>query len=154
MIRQNTTRIYNSDYDSQMMPTDEITSYRGGNSQVSEPEIVNPIKNHINPSPVNSTVNFEQIEDDLSQLVPTKPTKPTKPNSITPNTNTSNPDTTNPDKESSATTDETKTYVGGGTTPDSQIVVKKPTTKYYVYGIVGIVVAYIGYKMFFNKKSE
>jgi hypothetical protein len=93
--------------------------------------------------------DFEQIEDDLSQVVPTKPTKPTKPNnSITPNTNTSNPD-----KESSATTDETKTYVGGGTTPDSQIVVKKPTTKYFVYGIVAIVVAYLGYKMFY-KKSE
>jgi hypothetical protein len=153
MIRQNTTRIYVSDYDSQMMPTDEITKYNGGNSQVSEPEIVNPIKNYINPSPVNSTVNFEQIEDNLSQVVPIKPTKPIKPNSITPNTNTSNPDTTNPDKESSATTDETKTYVGGGTTPDSQIVVKKPTTKYYVYGIVGIVVAYLGYKMFY-KKSE
>jgi hypothetical protein len=150
MIRQNTTRVYVSDYDSQMMPTDEITSYGAGNSQVSEPEIVNTINTHINPSPVNSTVNFEQIEDDLSQVVPTKPTKPTKPNnSITPNTNTSNPD-----KESSATTDETKTYVGGGTTPDSQIVVKKPTTKYFVYGIVGIVVAYLGYKMFFDKKSE
>jgi len=148
MIRQNTTRIYVSDYDSQMMPTDEITTYSGGNSQVSEPEIVNPIKTYINPSPVNSTVNFEQIEDDLSQVLPTKPTKPTKTNNVTTNT-----DTPNPDKESSATTDETKTYVGGGTTPDSQIVVKKPTTKYFVYGIVAIVVAYLGYKMFY-KKSE
>ena len=59
----------------------------------------------------------------------------------------------NPDAESSATTEETKTYVSGGTEADSEIVIKKPVTKYYIYGIVGIITAFVAYKVFFNKKA-
>ena len=33
------------------------------------------------------------------------------------------------------------------------IVVKKPMTKYYVYGILGLVGALVVYKVFFNKKT-
>lgn len=54
----------------------------------------------------------------------------------------------NVEAESSATTDETKTYVKGGTTPDSNIVVDKPKRNYLMYGIIGLVVAYFGYKKF------
>lgn len=58
------------------------------------------------------------------------------------------------DSEPSATTNETKTYVGGGTTPDSNIIVNKPKGNYLMYGLVGLVGAYVIYKVFFNKKSE
>jgi hypothetical protein len=56
-------------------------------------------------------------------------------------------------KESSATTDETKTYVSGGTTPDSNIIVDKPKRNYLMYGVIGVIGAYIIYKVFFNKKT-
>jgi hypothetical protein len=134
--------MYVSDYDSQMMPTYEIPVYEGGGSQVAEPEIIIPITPKPNTPPVKSTLILEDIENDLPQS-----------NTPTINSGTKDTEDTKPKGEPSATTDETKTYVGGGTTPDSQIVVKKPTTKYFVYGIVGIVVAYLGYKVFFNKKS-
>lgn len=137
----NTTKMYVSDYDNQMMPTYDILVNEGG-SQVAEPEIIIPITPKPNTPPKKNTLILEDIENDLPQgttqtiVSGTKDTEDTKPKG-----------------EPSATTDETKTYVGGGTTPDSQIVVKKPTTKYFVYGIVGIVIAYLGYKVFFNKKS-
>ena len=137
----NQTTMYVSDYDSQMMPTYENPTYEGGNSQVAEPEIINIINNQGNTKPVKSTLNLEDIESNL----------PTGTSSQLPSKNTDNP---KPQGEPSATTDETKTYVGGGTTPDSQIVVKKPTTKYYLYGIVGIVGAYVVYRLFFNKKAS
>jgi hypothetical protein len=57
----------------------------------------------------------------------------------------------NSKSESSATTDETKTYVGGGTTPDSNIVVNKPKRNYFMYGVIGVVGVYVVYKVFFNK---
>lgn len=142
----NQTTMYISDYDSQMMPTYENPIYDGGNSQVTEPEIINPITPKPNTPPVKSTLNLEDVENNLPQG-----TSISLGNQNTGSTNTTTPNT---DTEPSATTDETKTYVGGGTTPDSQIVVKKPNTKYFVYGIVGIVGAYLVYKMFLNKKSE
>ena len=146
-MRQDTnlTKMYVSDYDSQMMPTYEIPVYENGSSQVAEPEIIIPISPLPNTPPKKNTLILEDIENDLPQETPTQ-----SGTQNTGNTNTTNP---KPKGEPSATTDETKTYVGGGTTPDSQIVVKKPTTKYFIYGIVGIVVAYLGYKVFFNKKS-
>ena len=55
---------------------------------------------------------------------------------------------------SSATTGSTKTYVDGGTTPDSDIVVDKPKPNYLVFGLIGLVGAYVVYKVFFQKKSE
>jgi hypothetical protein len=143
-MRQDTnlTKMYVSDYDSQMMPTYEIPVYENGSSQVAEPEIIIPISPLPNTPPKKNTLILENIENDLPQG-----------NSTSVVSGTKDSEDTKPKGEPSATTDQTKTYVGGGTTPDSQIVVKKPTTKYFVYGIVGIVVAYLGYKVFFNKKS-
>ena len=54
----------------------------------------------------------------------------------------------------SATTSGTKTYVDGGTTPDSDIIVDKPKPNYLVFGLIGLVGAYVVYKVFFQKKSE
>lgn len=53
--------------------------------------------------------------------------------------------------EPSETTDETKTYISGGTTPDSPILVKKPMTKYVLNGVVGVLAILVGYKLFFSK---
>ena len=58
----------------------------------------------------------------------------------------------NTDAIPSATTDSTKNYVGGGTTPDSNINLKKLKPNYFMYGLLGIVGAYVGYQVFFNKK--
>lgn len=54
----------------------------------------------------------------------------------------------------SPTTNGTKTYVEGGITPNSNIVVNKPKPNYLVFGLLGIVGAFVIYKVFFNKKSE
>jgi hypothetical protein len=56
--------------------------------------------------------------------------------------------------EASATTEETKTYVSGGTTANSPIVVDKTKTKqnYIVLGIIGLVGVYVAYKVFFKKQ--
>jgi hypothetical protein len=67
---------------------------------------------------------------------------------------TSTGTTSNNLSEPSATTDDTKTYVGGGTTPDSNIVIKKPTSKYYIYGLLGVLGAIVAYKLFYNKKPS
>lgn len=56
-------------------------------------------------------------------------------------------------KESSATTQQTKTYIGGGTTPNSPILVKKPIKKNYMYGILGVIGVLVFYKFFYNKKA-
>jgi hypothetical protein len=58
------------------------------------------------------------------------------------------------DSEPSATTNETKTYVSGGTTPDSSIIIDKPKRNYLMYGLIGVVGAYVVYKLFLDKKSQ
>lgn len=55
---------------------------------------------------------------------------------------------------SSATSDSTKNYIGGGTTPNSDIIVNKPKPNYTMFVLLGVVTAYVFYKVFFNKKSE
>lgn len=57
------------------------------------------------------------------------------------------------DKIPSATTNSTKSYVEGGTSPDSKIVIKKPKPNYTVLGVLGIVGSFVVYKVFFNKKK-
>lgn len=57
-----------------------------------------------------------------------------------------------PVKEPSATTDDNKIYGGGGTTPDSPIIINKPKPNYIVYGIVGVIGTLVVYKLFFKKK--
>jgi hypothetical protein len=120
-----------------------------GNSQIIEPNIIIPIYD-VSDSPNSNT--YTNTGNTSSGAIPIEVLTPVD----TSNTSTGSTSGTssNNTSEPSATTDETKTYVGGGTTPDSQIVVKKPMTKYYVYGIIGIVGALVVYKMFFNKKSE
>jgi hypothetical protein len=121
-----------------------------GNSQITEPDMLIPLLD------VNDYDNSNNLGNNSSSYIPID---------VLNNVNTSNTSTgstsgtvssgTKPNNtsEPSATTDETKTYVGGGTTPDSNIVVKKPTTKYFVYGIVGLLGALVIYKFFLNKKS-
>jgi hypothetical protein len=58
------------------------------------------------------------------------------------------------DKISSATTAFTKTYIEGGTTPDSEIVIKKPKPNYTAIGILGIIGVYLIYIVFLNKQSK
>jgi hypothetical protein len=120
-----------------------------GNSQITEPNIIIPIYNVGNPSNSNSNTN---IGNGSSSSVPIEVLNPV--NTGNTSTGSTSGATSNNTSEPSATTDETKTYVEGGTTPDSNIVVKKPMTKYYVYGIIGLIGAFVVYKMFFNKKSE
>jgi hypothetical protein len=57
----------------------------------------------------------------------------------------------NTDAEPSATTDETKTYVSGGTTPDSSIIIDKPKKNYLMYGLTAFFGAYVIYRIFFKK---
>lgn len=58
------------------------------------------------------------------------------------------------DKISSATSKSTKSYVEGGTTPDSNIIIKKPKPNYVAVGVVGVIGLYVIYKVFFNKKRK
>jgi hypothetical protein len=57
------------------------------------------------------------------------------------------------DKTSSEFTDETKLYISGGTTPDSDIVVARPKRSHFKLVVVGAVGVYLAYLVFFNKKS-
>jgi hypothetical protein len=119
-----------------------------GNSQITEPNIIIPIYNVGNSSNSNSYTNTGNTS---SGAIPIEVLTPVDTSNTS--TGSTSGTTSNNTPEPSATTDETKTYVGGGTTPDSNIVVKKPMTKYYVYGILGIVGALVVYKVFFNKKT-
>lgn len=58
------------------------------------------------------------------------------------------------DKISSATTNSTKSYVEGGTTPNSKIIINKPKPNYVMRGAIVLVGAYVIYKVFFNKKIK
>jgi hypothetical protein len=109
-----------------------------GSSYVIEPDIVNTMVKPTIPT-WNKALIYNEEEIGIWQL----PNDQSIVRSINQNT----------DAESSATTEQTKTYVSGGTEPDSEIVIKKPTTKYYIYGIFGIVTAFVAYKVFFNKKA-
>lgn len=103
----------------------------GGGSNIVEPEIVNPVSVPVNtPIKGGNITNVEQIETALET-----------------------PTTVSQDvKEPSATTDENKIYGGGGTMPDSPIVINKPKPNYIVYGIVGVIGILVVYKLFFKKK--
>jgi hypothetical protein len=127
-----------------------------GNSQITEPNIIIPIYSVSNSPNSNNYTNTGNIPIEVSNPVNTGNTStgsiPIEVSNPVNTGNTSTGSTSNNTSEPSATTDETKTYVEGGTTPDSNIVIKKPMTKYYIYGIIGLVGAFIVYKTFFNKK--
>jgi hypothetical protein len=112
--------------------TPTINGDLGGGSNISEPEILNPIV-----TPV-----ITPVKSGSSVIVGQNGVVLENPSDV------KSQDT----KEPSATTDETKTYVGGGTTPDSNIVVDKPKRNYFMYGVLGVVGVYVIYKVFFNKK--
>ena len=114
-----------------------------GGSQVLEPEIIgNSYIQPINPLSESNNISLQDIVDISSeQVIPAQDTMVV----------TSSP---NANSEPSATTDETKTYVEGGTTANSSIVINKPKRNYLMYGIIGLIGALVVYKMFFNKKSE
>jgi len=131
---------------------DNSTNTNNG-SQIVEPEILIPINPTNTPPvytpPIKGTQNVEDVENGLPQGTTVHQ------NTVNSNqTNTGNSTVTNPNATPSATTDSTKNYVNGGTTPDSNIIVKKPKPNYLVYGLIGLVGAYVVFKMFFNKKTE
>ena len=58
----------------------------------------------------------------------------------------------NSKSEPSRFTKQNKNYIEGGTTPDSDIIINKSKSNYIGYVVVGVVGAYLIYKMFLNKK--
>lgn len=137
----------------------------GCSSQIVEPEIVIPIKNtpstSSNTGANQSASQQQQVQEDIltqhnlgQNTVSTSATSipNTSNTSISSTSSASTPSTSNPNAVPSATTDQTKNYVGGGTTPDSSITVKKPKPNYLVFGIVGVIGLAVIYKLFFNKK--
>ena len=131
-----------ADFDNEIMPIYEDPIYTGGGSNVIEPEIIMPVSNQVDTPVKGGLLNAEQVEILTQQAGSTS------------QSGTSTISEPNIDAEPSATTDETKTYVSGGTTPDSNIVVDKPKRNYLMYGLIGLVGVYVIYKVFFNKKSE
>jgi hypothetical protein len=144
-----------------------------GNSQIIEPDIIIPIdvSNPVNTNntstdstsgsttsgstsgSTNSGSTSGSTNSGSTSGSTTSGSTSGSTNSGSTSSSTTSGSTSNNTSEPSATTDETKTYVEGGTTPDSNIVIKKPMTKYYIYGIVGIIGALIAYKVFFSKKT-
>jgi hypothetical protein len=117
-------------------PDDEMPTFNddlGGSSTIVEPEILNPVSvTEFAANSGGSVTNFEQVEAGLEL-----------PNDTG----------LNGEKEPSATTDENKTYLSGGTTPDSPIIIKKPKKNYIVYGIVGVIAVLVLYKLYFKKTN-
>jgi hypothetical protein len=145
-----------ADYDNQIMPIYEDPIYTGGGSNIIEPEIIIPVNNEVATPIGGGSINAEQVEILTQQAGNTSQSgsSTSQSGSSTSQSGTSTVVEPNIDAEPSATTDETKTYVGGGTTPDSNIIVDKPKRNYLMYGLIGVVGVYVIYKVFFNKKSE
>jgi hypothetical protein len=133
-MRLNQTTTLNS-FQQRIAPDGETPTFNddlGGGSNIVEPDIITPIAIQVEaPIKGGNVTNVEQVEAGLEL-----------PNDIR----------LNDVKESSATTEENKTYVSGGTTPDSNIVLNKPKPNYLVYGIIGVIGALVIYKVFFKKK--
>ena len=136
------TNMLVSDYDNQITPSYEDPIYTGSGSNIVEPEIIIIANNEIATPIGGSSINAEQVKILTQQ------------GGRTSQSGTSTITKPNEDAEPSATTEETKTYVGGGTTPDSNIVVDKPKRNYIMYGLIGVVGTYVVYKLFFNKKNQ
>jgi hypothetical protein len=123
-----------------------------GGSQIIEPDVITPIKS---TGSGNVVFNPEEVIDIVlaQQNSGTGTTTSGQTNSgQTAGTSSIKEPAT--EVVPSATTGGTKTYVDGGTTPDSDIVVDKPKPNYLVFGLIGLVGAYVVYKVFFQKKSE
>ena len=148
-----------------------ISNTQNTGSQIVEPEIITPILSNINTS--NSSIasanneiiqsladsQAEILQSQASQQAPVvvdntviNPIISPKPN--TPVATDNQLGLPNPNAVPSATTDQTKVYVGGGTSPNSNIIVTKPKPNYLLMGLSGIILVLVCYKLFFNKKSE
>lgn len=110
-------------------------------SIITEPELINPVQNGNNisiknPKPTKPVGNILLYEENEIKEIGNKADVP------------------KPDKIPSKTTDQNKVYVDGGTTPNSDIIIKKPKPNYIIYGVIGIVGILVVYKLFFDGKSE
>jgi hypothetical protein len=131
----------NSGGGSYVMPTGgNLGGSSNSGSQIVEPDLINPIV-FINNTSNGSSQSQQAVENILSQQEANQNTG-------------SQTNTPKNDAIPSETTDETKTYLDGGTTPNSNINVKKPKPNYLTLGILGIIGLLVVYKVFFNKKSE
>ena len=122
------------------------TSESGGSSVIVEPEIIQsggsgnttPIFGNANQPMTQAEIkDISENTPDIKTLIDTNP-KPKQ---------TSGSNSSNPNAVPSATTDETKNYISGGTTPDSPITVKKPRPNYLIYGIIGLIGLAVVYKL-------
>lgn len=124
--------------------------YNGG-SQIVEPNVITPI----NPT---GSGNFGQLNSeeilDTTLAQQTSGTGTTTSGTGTTTAGTSSIKEPATEVVPNTTTGGTKTYVDGGTTPDSDIIVDKPKPNYLLFGLIGLVGAYVVYKVFFQKKSE
>jgi|694.fasta_scaffold00162_112 hypothetical protein len=126
---------------SYVMPTGgNLGGGSNSGSQIVEPDLINPIV-FINNTSNGSSQSQQVVDEILSQQ---EANQNTGSQTSTPKSNAIPSDTS----------DETKTYVDGGTTPNSTINLKKPKPNYLTLGILGIIGLLVVYKVFFNKKSE
>jgi hypothetical protein len=140
---------------------DDRSGYVRGGSQISEPEIVK------NPYQQPSTYVYEALKledfeikngkDPKTNELETKPIQlEIKPVPLeTQNTTTSiNEPSIKPNNQAvpSATTEQTKTYVSGGTTPNSTIIVNKSKPSYLSIGVLGLIGIVVVYKVLVKSK--
>lgn len=144
---QPTPTYYQPTYNSSSDFNEPIAIVNTGSSQVLEPVIITPINSQ--PQTTSTTGSFITDTGEVLAPIPPKGTGGFK------DTETTEQPLIKDDKvnsEPSATTDKNKTYVNGGTTPDSNIYVKKSKPNYIVYGVVGIIGLLVVYKVFLEKK--
>ena len=124
-----------------------------GGSQIIEPDVITPI----NPTGIGNVrdLNSEEVID-IVLAQQNSGTGTTNSGQTTSGQTAGTSSIKEPATEvvPNTTTGGTKTYVDGGTTPDSDIVVDKPKPNYLLFGLIGLVGAYVVYKVFFQKKSE
>ena len=145
--------------------TDIDNTSESGGSIIVQPEIIEPIITPSNPSSngSNSQTSSQGQSNDILNNTPDDNTSagsisnnPSSSSATTSNNNsstTNNNNSTNPNAIPSATTEQTKNYIGGGTSPNSPINVKKPKPNYLTYGIIGVIGLAIVYKLFFTKNN-
>ena len=132
------------------------TGVGNGGSQIVEPEVLIPVMPTTYIPPIKNNQNVEEVENQQPQSGSSQSSssQSSSSQSSSSQSNTGSSSDSNPNVVPSATTGETKTYVDGGTTPDSNITVKKPKPNYLTFGIIGVIGLLVVYKLFLNKKSE
>ena len=132
------------------------TGVGNGGSQIVEPEVLIPIRPTAYTPPIRHIQNLEEVETQQPQSGSSQSgsSQSSSNQGSSSQSNTGSSSDSNPNVVPSATSGETKTYVNGGTTPDSNITVKKPKPNYLTFGIIGVIGLLVVYKLFLNKKSE